>query len=355
MDPACSGGCSSRNPSSSRPTMKSARIRPVGVSSRERRACPWTRDATSVVTRSWSQPCASSPVTRIFRSADRSTNARPASRAASCSAGASSGPIDWDYLAVDVPRTLLVTNDYPPRVGGIQRTLEALVKELPPERVSVFCPDWDEADAFDRSVPYEVLRQPERFLWPTPDVGRRVQAAVEASGAEVVLFGATYPLAMLGPGLAARGTPYLAAAHGFEYWLSVAPGSHALMRYATSKAARVPVMCSEFIARTVRTAVPKRVPVSVLYPGADVEVVPARSAHRRPPGAPRDRRPSAGGVREPSGGAEGAGRADPRDGAPSTTRSGRHPADRGRRSLRGAPPRARRRRRRPTPSSSPDR
>ena len=126
---------------------------------------------------------------------------------------------------MDVPRTLLVTNDYPPRVGGIQRTLEALVKELPPERVSVFCPDWDEAEAFDRSVPYAVLRQPERFLWPTPDVGRRVQAAVESTGAEVVLFGATYPLAMLGSGLAARGTPYLAAAHGFEYWLSVAPGS----------------------------------------------------------------------------------------------------------------------------------
>jgi phosphatidyl-myo-inositol dimannoside synthase len=33
----------------------------------------------------------------------------------------------------------------------------------------------------------------------------------------------------------------------------------------------VPVMCSEFIARTVRTAVPRSVPVSVLYPGADTE------------------------------------------------------------------------------------
>ena len=76
---------------------------------------------------------------------------------------------------------------------------------------------------------------------------------------------------MLGPRLAARGTPYLAAAHGFEYWLSVMPGAHSLMRYATSRAARVPVMCSAFIARTVRTAVPARVPVSVLYPGADVE------------------------------------------------------------------------------------
>jgi phosphatidylinositol alpha-1,6-mannosyltransferase len=71
--------------------------------------------------------------------------------------------------------------------------------------------------------------------------------------------------------VAKRGIPYLAAAHGFEYWLSLAPGSHRLMRYATSRAARVPVMCSAFIARVVRTAVPKRVPVSVMYPGADVE------------------------------------------------------------------------------------
>jgi phosphatidylinositol alpha-1,6-mannosyltransferase len=98
-----------------------------------------------------------------------------------------------------------------------------------------------------------------------------VEEAVRETGAEVVLFGATYPLAMIGPRLAARGIPYLAAAHGFEYWLSVMPGAHSLMRYATSKASRVPVMCSRFIGRTVRTAVPSRVPVSVLYPGADIE------------------------------------------------------------------------------------
>jgi phosphatidylinositol alpha-1,6-mannosyltransferase len=172
---------------------------------------------------------------------------------------------------VDVPKTLLVTNDFPPRVGGIQRTLGALVEELPPERVAVICPSWDGAGAFDANAPYRVFRQPERFLWPTPGVGRRVEAAVRAFGADVVLFGATYPLALLGPRLARRGTPYLAAAHGFEYWLSIAPGAHALMRRATSRSARVPVMCSEFIARVVRTAVPDNVPVSVLYPGADVD------------------------------------------------------------------------------------
>jgi phosphatidylinositol alpha-1,6-mannosyltransferase len=171
---------------------------------------------------------------------------------------------------MDVPHTLLVTNDFPPRVGGIQRTLEALWTHLPAEQVSVFCPDDEDAATYDAAQPFQVFRQPERFLWPRPEVGDRIEAVIEETGAEVVLFGATYPLAMLGPRLAARGTPYLAAAHGFEYWLSVVPGTHSMMRYATSRAARVPVMCSAFIARTVRSAVPKRVPVSVLYPGADL-------------------------------------------------------------------------------------
>jgi phosphatidyl-myo-inositol dimannoside synthase len=172
---------------------------------------------------------------------------------------------------VDVPRTLLVTNDYPPRIGGIQRTLGSLVEQMPPDRIAVMAPSWEGDRSFDRTLPYPVLRQREAFLWPTPEVGRRVRAAVRETRSDVVLFGATYPLAMLGPGLASRGVPYLAAAHGFEYWLSIAPGTHALMRRATSRAARVVVLCSDFIARRVRTAVPSRVPVSVLYPGADLE------------------------------------------------------------------------------------
>ena len=172
---------------------------------------------------------------------------------------------------MDVPRTLLVTNDYPPQVGGIQRTLEALVRRLPPDRVAVLCPNAEGGDVFDRAAPYPVYRQPERFLWPLPEVRRRLHQAVRSFGADVVLFGAVYPLALLGPSLAETGTPYLAAAHGFEYWLSIGPGTHALVRRATARAARVPVMCSAFIARVVRTAVPDNVPVSVMYPGADLE------------------------------------------------------------------------------------
>jgi len=172
---------------------------------------------------------------------------------------------------VDVPTTLLVTNDFPPRVGGIQRTLESLVRELPADRVAVMAPSHEGDDVYDRAAPFHVLRQPESFLWPRPGISSRIERGVRTAGAEVVLFGATVPLGLAGPGLAARGIPYLSAAHGIEYWTSIAPGTNAMMRYATSRASRVPVLCSEFIARRVRTAVPRSVPVSVLRPGADVE------------------------------------------------------------------------------------
>ncbi|MGH2659384.1 MAG: glycosyltransferase family 4 protein [Actinomycetota bacterium] len=170
-----------------------------------------------------------------------------------------------------MPRTLLVTNDYPPRVGGIQRTLHALVRELPPDRIAVFAPRWAGSEAFDAAEPYRVIREPREFAWPTPKTRGRLTRAVHETGARVVLFGDAMPLAAAGPGLARRGVPYLVAAHGFDFWLSLIPGAHASLRYMTSRASRVPVMCSAFIARVVRTAVPDRVPVSVLYPGADVD------------------------------------------------------------------------------------
>jgi hypothetical protein len=73
-----------------------------------------------------------------------------------------------------------------------------------------------------------------------------------------------------------------------------------------------PVMCSAFIARVVRTAVPDNVPVSVMYPGADLEAFRPDLPYRGPDRPPWGLRPPAHRLREPIGGAKGPGRADPR-------------------------------------------
>ncbi len=169
---------------------------------------------------------------------------------------------------MDIPRTLLVTNDFPPRVGGIQRTLEALAAELPPDRLSVLAPRWPGWEAFDERQAYHIVREPTGFSWPTPAFAGRVDLAIRESGAEVVVFGDAMPLAAIGPRLARRGTPYVVLGHGFDYWLSLMPGTHAAMRAATSRASAV-LVCSRFIARVVRTAVQPAVPVAALTPGAD--------------------------------------------------------------------------------------
>ncbi|MBA3620619.1 MAG: alpha-(1-2)-phosphatidylinositol mannosyltransferase, partial [Acidothermales bacterium] len=46
-------------------------------------------------------------------------------------------------------RTLVVTNDFPPRAGGIQSFVHALVSRLPPDAVTVYAPRWDGAATFD--------------------------------------------------------------------------------------------------------------------------------------------------------------------------------------------------------------
>jgi phosphatidyl-myo-inositol dimannoside synthase len=168
---------------------------------------------------------------------------------------------------VDVPRTLIVTNDFPPRVGGVQQYVWNAASHLPADRVAVVAPNWPGWREHDRALPFPVERFPTTFLWPSHDLLTRVRMAARAHRAEVVLFGHGLPLALLGPRL---DLPYVVATHGTEYWFALTPALHGLLRRAASRARRV-LAVSRFTGRTIRTAVPQHVPVSLLPPGVDAE------------------------------------------------------------------------------------
>ncbi len=169
-----------------------------------------------------------------------------------------------------VPRLLVVTNDFPPRVGGVQRYVHDLVCHLPPERVSVLAPRWPGWREFDAAQPFAVDRYGGTYLAPVPDAVRRVRSLLREWPAEMVLFGHGLPLGAMGPGLARSGVPYALLTHGAEVWLARVPGVRRALRRAAADATAV-FAVSRYTSRFVRAAVPEEVPVAVLPPGVDTE------------------------------------------------------------------------------------
>jgi phosphatidylinositol alpha-1,6-mannosyltransferase len=128
-----------------------------------------------------------------------------------------------------VTRTLIVTNDFPPRQGGIQAFVHAIATRLP--HVVVYAPKWTGAQAFDAEQPFQVVRHPTSLMLPTPAVLRRARDIARAEGCEAVWFGAAAPLGLLGPALRRSGIKRLVATtHGHEAGWAQLPVARSLLR-----------------------------------------------------------------------------------------------------------------------------
>jgi phosphatidyl-myo-inositol dimannoside synthase len=167
-----------------------------------------------------------------------------------------------------IPRTLVVTNDFPPRIGGVQQYVFNLVAALPAGDVAVLAPNWPGWRAHDGRLPFPVHRWPATFLWPTGDLERRVLEVVRAHGAEMVVFGHGYPTPLIGPALAGAGIPYVVLTHGAEVWMARAPGIAATMRWALSQASAVTVI-SDYTRDALSASVPDGVALEKLTPAVD--------------------------------------------------------------------------------------
>jgi phosphatidylinositol alpha-1,6-mannosyltransferase len=130
-----------------------------------------------------------------------------------------------------VRRTLLVTNDFPPRNGGIQSYLHTFATHLPAEDIVVYAPAWRGAEAFDAAQPFEVVRHRGSLVLPVPDVARRATELLRSRGCEGVWFGASAPLGLLAPTLRRAGAQHvLACTHGHEVGWSMLPVARQALR-----------------------------------------------------------------------------------------------------------------------------
>ncbi len=124
-----------------------------------------------------------------------------------------------------------MTNDFPPRPGGIQNYLNSLATRLPADRLVVYAPSWEGAAEFDARAPFEVVRHPTSLMLPTPDVLRRARQLLSARDCSAVWFGAAAPLALLGSALRDSGAEkVIACTHGHEVGWSMLPGARQALR-----------------------------------------------------------------------------------------------------------------------------
>ena len=128
-------------------------------------------------------------------------------------------------------RTLFVTNDFPPRRGGIETFVRQLCAELPSEEVVVHTASMPRDAEYDARLPFPVVRDPRSTLLPTPAVRKRVVSTFREQGCEHVVFGASAPLGLLAPALRRAGaTRIVALTHGHEVWWATLPVTRQLLR-----------------------------------------------------------------------------------------------------------------------------
>jgi phosphatidyl-myo-inositol dimannoside synthase len=129
-------------------------------------------------------------------------------------------------------RTLLITNDFPPRPGGIQQFVHNLAVRRPAGSLVVYASTWPGAAKFDAEQPYEVIRQDTGVLLPTPAVARRAAEIARTRGCDTVWFGAAAPLGLLADGLRRTAGVQRAVAltHGHEIGWAALPGARQALR-----------------------------------------------------------------------------------------------------------------------------
>jgi phosphatidylinositol alpha-1,6-mannosyltransferase len=147
-------------------------------------------------------------------------------------------------------RVLVVTNDFPPRVGGIQTYLHELYARLDPSSVVVLAPAQPGDAAFDRAQPFEVVRWPGRIYWPTPELARRVRDLAWARRVDALAFGAVLPMNLVAEGL---DLPLVVHTHGFEVAWAHLPVLRQLLRRIARRAALVTAV-SEYTRRHIGRA-----------------------------------------------------------------------------------------------------
>ena len=123
---------------------------------------------------------------------------------------------------------LVVTNDFPPILGGIENYIYSLVKRWPPSSVAVVTRQAPDAGKFDAQLDFEVHRRPVNRLLPNRTLISFLKEIIAERRVDLIHFPSALPLGVLGASL---GLPYAVSVHGGEFLLaSRLPGVRSVLK-----------------------------------------------------------------------------------------------------------------------------
>lgn len=163
---------------------------------------------------------------------------------------------------------LLVTNDFPPKIGGIQSLLWEWWRRLPPDSFAVLTSPHADAEVFDAAQPFRIERVREPVLLPHPLMVRRIDEFARRMGADFVVLDPALPLGLVGGALE---RPYMVVLHGAEVTVpGRLPGAKQVLGRVL-RGARHVVAAGGYPAAEAERAAGRALDLTVVPPGVDTE------------------------------------------------------------------------------------
>lgn len=171
---------------------------------------------------------------------------------------------------------LLVTNDFPPKIGGIQSLLWEWWRRLPADSFAVLTSPHEGAAEFDAQQPYRIERTREPVLLPHPWMVQRINSMAKDFGADFVVLDPALPLGLVGPSLK---LPYMVVLHGAEVTVpGRLPGSKQILGRVLRGAEHI-IAAGGYPSREGEHAASRALPTTIVPPGVDTDrFVPLSSA-----------------------------------------------------------------------------
>jgi phosphatidylinositol alpha-1,6-mannosyltransferase len=177
-----------------------------------------------------------------------------------------------------VVKHLLVTNDFPPKIGGIQNLLYEWWRRLPSESFAVLTSPYSGSKQFDAVQSFEIRRTREPVLLPHPLMIRKINKMAKQIGAELVVLDPALPLGLIGPHL---NLPYAVVLHGAEI---VVPGRLPVVSRLLSRVlnnAELIVASGSYPAAEASRICRSSKRIEVITPGVDIQRFKVLSSEQR--------------------------------------------------------------------------